>query len=1095
MTGAVSTPASRASRATREALSRLANLELALLTLAIGLLLIGAEAAWLGRLPDIADARTAIAQGRVADLSVRAPATRLVPLLTTIDDPRERLFIAQRIEAALTGSESQAPLKLDHVGDLSALRVETSAIDARRDLPGLRARLNRLRAGRFNPPAIRLLETADLRALRAGVVVRSGRTFAWRLAIWTVVLAAAFAAAHAIRRAGRAGGDPLLLPIVAVLCSIGFLTMVAVNDPLRDRLLFEQFAGGAAIGCLFLAGASLLDFRRLELHRFAFVFLAAALLLSLLLLLFGWGPAGSGVKVNLLGVQPVEAIRPLVALFLAGYFARRWEMLRELREPRAASHPILRRFRVPRLADVVPVAAGMLLVLLFFFFQRDLGPALVLACVFLITYSVARGRWGLAAAGLAVLIGGFAAGYALGYPSTVVRRVEIWRAPWDNAVTGGDQIAHALWALASGGASGQGVGSGGAELIPTGENDLVLASVGETLGFAGVLAVLLLFALFIIRTLRVARRTDEPYFALLVVGLVASLTTQLLLIGGGMMGLLPLSGVVTPFLSLGRSSMISNLAVVGLLLAASRQASWGEQGMFARPVRVVSAAFVALLAVLGIRAFTVQVLWRDETMGRQVRTRQADGAVRAQENPRLRAAADLLVRGKITDRNGIPLAFDGGPESLTPDERRMLEAAGAILKAACPQPRARCYPFGGATFHLLGDAATRANWGAPNTSFVERELDARLRGYSSYAELVPLWDHRRNLNHRDARRVIERPRDVKVSIDARLQSRAAALLTSRLERLNLSRGAIAVLDATSGDVLASVNAPWPSVRDGRIRQEDAVDRADLPLLDRVRYGQYPPGSTFKLVTAAAALRSPKPVAAEHFVCRRLPDGRVGAQIPGWRRPIRDDVTDTVPHGDVTLDEGIRVSCNAFFAQLGLAIGARTLKETANLFDIQTAKPDTAERLRGLLPWASHGQGEVVASPFRMARVAATFAAGGVLPEGRWILSPAEEAVSGRRVIDQAAANRIARAMRTVVTAGTARALVGTPAEIAAGKTGTAEVANAPSHSWFIGYAPAEGAGRKIALAVIVENGGYGARAAVPLAGDIIAAARQLEIIP
>ena len=242
--------------------------------------------------------------------------------------------------------------------------------------------------------------------------------------------------------------------------------MVSVNDPWRERLLFQPFAIGVAIGCVALTAASLVDFARLELHRFAFVFLMGALGLSVLLLVFGSGPGRSGVKVNLFGVQPVEAIRPLIALFLAGYFGRRWEWLRELAEPLARQHAILKRLHLPRVADLIPVAIGMALVLLFFFFQHDLGPALVLGCTFLVTYSVARDRWGLAALGLATLVGAFTAAYFLGYPSTVVKRIDMWHSPWDNGVSGGDQVAHALWGLASGGLFGGGLSETSPRYIP-----------------------------------------------------------------------------------------------------------------------------------------------------------------------------------------------------------------------------------------------------------------------------------------------------------------------------------------------------------------------------------------------------------------------------------------------------------------------------------------------------------------------------------------------------------------------------------------------------------------------------------------------------
>ena len=434
--------------------------------------------------------------------------------------------------------------------------------------------------------------------------------------------------------------------------------MVSVNDPWRERLLFQPFAIGVAVGCVALTVASLVDFARLELHRFAFVFLMGALGLSVLLLVFGSGPGRSGVKVNLFGVQPVEAIRPLVALFLAGYFARRWEWLRELAEPLARQHPILKRLHLPRVADLIPVAVGMALVLLFFFFQRDLGPALVLACTFLVTYSVARDRWGLAALGLATLVGAFTAAYVVGYPSTVVKRIDMWQSPWDNGVSGGDQVAHALWGLASGGLFGGGLSETSPRYIPTGENDLVLASLGEILGFAGVALVLALFGALVVRALRIARRTDQPYVALLVVGLVTSLAAQALLIVGGLLGLLPLSGVVTPFLSLGRSSMVSNLAVVGLLLAASRQAPPAEETPFLRPASRLGLVVSAAARHRGGPRVHGADRSRGDIMTRQTRTRQADGAVRPQDNPRLREVARLVRRGAILDRRGLPIAMD-----------------------------------------------------------------------------------------------------------------------------------------------------------------------------------------------------------------------------------------------------------------------------------------------------------------------------------------------------------------------------------------------------------------------------------------------------
>src|SRR5437764_5766653 len=125
--------------------------------------------------------------------------------------------------------------------------------------------------------------------------------------------------------------------------------------------------------------------------------------------------------------------------------------------------------------------------------------------------SVARGRPGLAIAGLVLMVGSVALGYRIGQPHTVVQRIDMWLAPWDNDVHGGDQLAHALWAFATGGPTGSGPGWGDPGLIPAGSTDLVLPAIGEEWGFAGVAAVFGLFGVLICRGLRAARRADSTY--------------------------------------------------------------------------------------------------------------------------------------------------------------------------------------------------------------------------------------------------------------------------------------------------------------------------------------------------------------------------------------------------------------------------------------------------------------------------------------------------------------------------------------------------------------------------------------------------------
>lgn len=366
----------------------------------------------------------------------------------------------------------------------------------------------------------------------------------------------------------------------------------------------------------------------------------------------------------------------------------------------------------------------------------------------------------------------------------------------------------------------------------------------------------------------------------------------------------------------------------------------------------------------------------------------------------------------------------------------------------------------------------------------ERDGSLRLTR-RDYSELIPLVRYRYRPSHPDVQRLITRPRDVTVSLDARLQDALATLMEERFTHEGYRRGAAIVVDVATRDVLAAVSYPWPGATTDDEEGEDSS-------LDRVHYGLYPPGSIFKLVTAVAALRADPALAQRPFMCERLPDHRIGHRVPGWRRPVHDDLSMSAPHGALTLADALVVSCNAYFAQLAVQAGTDAIRGTAADFDIATASPDTASRLRANLPYAGFGQGEVVTTPARFAGVVGAIAGRGLLSPNRWILEPAPVA-EPRRVVSERDAGDLAQAMRAVVTRGTGRVLNGNSVAIA-GKTGSAEVDGQTSHAWFAGFAPYQRSGPQIAFVVLIENGGSGGRAAAPLAGDLVDLARQLRII-
>ncbi|MGO4879484.1 MAG: FtsW/RodA/SpoVE family cell cycle protein [Bryobacteraceae bacterium] len=991
-----------------------------------------------------ADVSDRLRHGDLLNLNAVSSTAQLQPFLDIIQDSAEREADAEKLAEFLRSAQ---PLR--NVGTVSRLRQNRKP----------------------------LLPVSRLKPLW---VVRTPTEFRREYLLWSAVYLSGFYLVWLAWRWRRAPLDHAILPALHLLTGLGLILMVSLRDPLRDTLEFRKFALGVFLGCLLLLLPLVRAFDYRRLADFIYTPLLASFVLFSLLLRFGTGPGTSDQKVNLGPFQPLEAIKILVVLFLAGYFARNWERLRDLRQKS------LRRFGVPRLAHLLPVGCAVALAILLFFALKDLGPALVLYFLFLTLFAVAYGRSGLVLLGAAILVAAVFVGYRLGYPHMVLDRINMWLSPWNNDVHGGNQLAHALWAFSTGGVWGSGPGYGDPGMIPAGSTDLVLPGIGEEWGFAGVVAVFLLSGFLIYRAFRIALRTASDYAFFLALGLAALLAYEMLLISSGVLGVLPLSGVVSPFLSSGNTAMLANFFIFALLLAIStgKQAPDGHK-LFRAPMRWVGAALAACAVVLICFAAHYQIAHDRDYMARDAHVFEEDGVKRAQHNPRINSLAHEIPRGDIFDRNGVLLATSDWKK--LEQRRTQYQAMGIDIDRACSRMDSRHYPFGAATEHFLGDLRTGENFHATNASLVENDSNARLRGYE-YSELVSLIRYRHHPGNRALASVMARHRDVRTTLDIRLETRAEEILRRHLAEANKEKGAAVVMDANSGDVLAMVSVPEPAPPNVR-----NAPPSDDELLDRARYGQYPPGSTFKLVTAMAALRLDPDLRNKTFTCRRLPDGRAGAMVDGFRRPIRDDIKDE-PHGTLSMQRAIQVSCNGYFAQLGAySVGWQALRQTADLLDISSG--DEAE-LKATLPFASYGQGPLLITPFKMARVAATIAAGGAMPQGRWVLDDSNPRRDAPRVVVPAEpAGFIAGAMRLVVTDGTARhAMAGTPVNLA-GKTGTAQLGEGEPHAWFAGFAPYDGdASHRIAFAVLVEHGGYGGQVAAPIAREIMEAAKDLGLV-
>ncbi|MGH9141268.1 MAG: FtsW/RodA/SpoVE family cell cycle protein [Vicinamibacterales bacterium] len=1036
-------------------------------------------------------------------------------LAASFPNTADRRFAATELFRFVQADRSAGRTQ-SNVGAISRATVSVDTVERSRQLDAFsrRAQAEREKANAGGDPrlaSLALLTATDLVAVKPFFVVRTRDAFRQQLIWFAGLYLLGFQVIALIWRLRGTRGDRVLLAAIHLLTAIGFAVVLSRVDPLRDNLLFVRYGEGVLVGLFLLLALSLSDFGTATFLSLSYLPLIGALSLSVLLILFGSGPGRSNAKVNLGPVQPIEAIRLLLAFFLAGYFARRWELLRDLRGRAIRTLTVPAWLDVPRAEYVLPVVVAVAMALGFFFLQKDLGPALLLSCVFLAAYAVARGRTGLAVAGLLLLVAGFYVGYRLNVSHTLVERVRMWQSPWDNAVPGGDQVAQAIWALATGGPSGTGLGLGDPRYLPAGHTDLVLAAVGEELGLWGLIVVALAYAIVVWRGFRVSLSASNDYGFFLGTLLTLFLIVPVLVMAAGVMGITPLTGVVTPFLSYGGSAMAANCAAIGMLCSihADRRPAT-DLAPFRAPVQWLGATLVASAATLIAFLINVQMVHADDYLVKPHLGVQADGGRRYAYNPRVIDLVRQLPRGTVYDRNGIPLAT--GNPAVIAAAREAYHRLGVSLDQSCPGLAERCYPLGGRAFHLLGDERTRLNWSAPNTSYVERDSENRLRGFDDratttstsdasgrtmrtvrrdYRDLVPLLRHRYQPAHPDVVALRHQSNDLHLTIDAGLQWRLASIVAS-YARKSSGRAAAIVLDPDTGELLASASYPWPEAETPDTDGDVAAGAPDT-LLDRARYGLYPPGSTFKLVTAAAAFRRGVNPATTTFACSRLPDGRVGARINGWNRPIRDDVLDTHPHGTIDMHDGLVHSCNAYFAQLAVSIGAGPLVNTAARLGISlTASKTPALRVRETLPQIGYGQGDVVATPLRMARVAAAIAADGVLREVHLEEASARPA-DPDPFLDRTSARMIASYMRDAVLTGTGRVLKSHPWRIA-GKTGTAELTGHASHAWFVGFAPYGAATRRIAFAVIIENAGYGGASAAPVAGEIVTAAAQSGLV-
>ncbi|MFW5771829.1 MAG: FtsW/RodA/SpoVE family cell cycle protein [Phototrophicaceae bacterium] len=359
--------------------------------------------------------------------------------------------------------------------------------------------------------------------------------------------------------------DGLLFALVMFLSGWGLVLIDRLAPRFADRQTLWLVISTAAL-LLVVALPRILDWLR----QYRYLLLTGGLLLLGSTILLGSNPSGqAGAPQFWLGFagiyfQPSEPLKIILVVFLASYLAEQYPSLRA--EGLVTGNRLLALS--PRVFGPILLMWGLSVVVLVW--QRDLGTAVLFFAVFLLLIYVASGTTLIlfSGAGLIVLAG--LAAYSLF--DVVQLRVDIWLNPWPEADGRAYQIVQSLQAIASGGVFGQGIGQGYPMYIPVVHSDFIFAAMAEEFGLIGVITTIAVFIVIVVRGLNIAAlHQGQPFRALLAIGLSAVIGVQSLMIMGGVVRLLPLTGVTLPFVSYGGSSLLTSFVLIGLLLRLSER--------------------------------------------------------------------------------------------------------------------------------------------------------------------------------------------------------------------------------------------------------------------------------------------------------------------------------------------------------------------------------------------------------------------------------------------------------------------------------------------------------------------------------------------
>jgi cell division protein FtsW (lipid II flippase) len=385
-------------------------------------------------------------------------------------------------------------------------------------------------------------------------------------------LALSALALHLVLRLRAREADPLILPIVVTLNGLGLaeiyrLDIAAIANK-QTELFAEKQVTWTVVAMALAAAVIMYVPNHLFLRRYVYIsgVLGLGLLLAPMLPFIGKTINGASLWLSIGGLtfQPGELSKIALCVFFAGYLVQRKDSL-------AMTGRTILGIQIPKARELGPILAIWIISLLVLVVQHDLGTSLLFFGLFLVMIYTATGRAIYTVVGLGMFVtGALVASRSIEY---VTKRFDAWLNPFDdahyNAVGGSYQLVQGLFGFAHGGLLGAGLGGGVPQLVPLAESDFIVASLAEELGLAGIFVVFTLYVLLVSRGMRIAFNHSDEFSKLLSIGLSFVVALQCFIVIGGVTRIVPLTGLTTPFLAAGGSSLVANWIIVGLLLRIS----------------------------------------------------------------------------------------------------------------------------------------------------------------------------------------------------------------------------------------------------------------------------------------------------------------------------------------------------------------------------------------------------------------------------------------------------------------------------------------------------------------------------------------------